>query len=748
MSDLCLPRYLTLLLMLVMMVPSAYAQRYQLTPSDRVDSLIAEMTLEEKVGQMTQVTLTAIAADGPRESGRVNLDPDKLREAILTYHVGSLFNVIDEALSLDGWRNLISEIQDVATRESRLGIPIIYGVDAVHGHNYLREGTIFPHNHGLAATFNRNLARRAGEVTGDEVLAAGTPWNFAPVLDVGRSAPWPRFYETFGEDVYVTSEMGREVIVGMQRSGRVAATMKHYLGYSAPDVPRDRAPANLTERQIREHFLPPFQAAIDAGAMTIMVNSGDIDAEPVHASRYWLTDVLRDELGFEGVIVSDWEDVIFLHTRHKIAPTLKDAVRMSVEAGLDMSMTPSDYDFAVYLAELVREGSIPESRIDESVRRILKLKEDLGLFDNAYPDTAAPELVATEASREAARLAARESITLLSNDGVLPLDCGARMLVTGPAASSLSALAGGWSYIWQGHDDALFPEGTPTFIDAMRTMASDVTYVAGADFTEEIDIDAAARAAADVDVAVIAVGESGYAEWMGDIRDLTLPDAQLRLIEAVQATGTPTVIVLAQGRPRIIHPYADQANAVVMAYWPGTEGAHAIADVLYGEYNPSGKLPFTYPRHPNALDTYDYKFNQDFGSPSYERTTGLLDPQYEFGHGLSYTTFAYDQLLVPSSVQAGGAFEVAVRVTNTGDRPGREAVLVFSRQHYASLVPYMQRLRAFDKIELQPGESTVVRFQLSTDDLRFASREGRMVLEPGMFDIMVGGLTATFEVVE
>ncbi len=733
---------------LAVAAPRAVAQRgHDPATVARVDALVARMTVEEKVGQMTQLTIGVLAAQGSPQRDSVRLDPAKLREALVQRHVGSLLNVIGGSLTLEGWHALIGQIQDVATRETRLGIPVLYGIDFVHGANYTRGGTIFPHNLGLAATFDVALARRAGEVTGDEALASGLPWNFAPVLDVGRQPLFPRFYETFGEDPLVAATLGRAAIEGMQRTGRVSATMKHYLAYSAPRTGRDRTPASVTPREIREIFLPPFAQAVRAGARAVMVNSGEIDGEPVHASRYWLTEVLRGELGFDGVIVTDWEDIYFLHTKHRVAPTIRDAVRMAIDAGIDMSMTPNDYGFTDELIGLVRDGVIPESRIDQSVRRILLLKAELGLLDAPYPDPTLHGRFATEASVRSAREAARRSITLLKNEGgILPLRKDARILVTGPAANSLTSLNGGWTYTWQGTDASHFPDGPRTLLEAMLRRGQDVRYVAGAGFTEATDAGAALRAAQDADVVVVAVGEDAYSEWVGNIDDLTLPEPQLRLIEAVQAAGKPVVLVLVEGRPRVISRVAEGARGIVMAYWPGMYGGDAIADVLFGDVNPSGKLPFTYPRHPNALATYDHRFtestNNDFG-----RGPGGFNPQWEFGHGLSYTTYAYRDLRLDArEIGAGDSLTVRVTVSNTGARAGRETVLLFTRQHYASVTPSMRRLRAFQSVELEPGQSRTVTFTLGADDLRFVGRDGRWVLEPGAFDVMVGGLTGTFRV--
>jgi beta-glucosidase len=713
--------------------------------ADRVEALLSRMTLEEKVGQMTQVTLAAVAAAEQDVDGHVRLDPARLREAIVEHHVGSILNVVNASLTLDGWRALLAEIQDVALNETRIGIPVVYGIDFVHGGNYLRTGTILPHNIGLAATFNRDLVRRSGVVTAEDALAAGLPWNFAPVMDVGRIQLWPRYYETFGEDPFLAAVLGREATEGLQQTGPVAATLKHYLGYSGSEVGRDRTPANLTERVVREYYLPPFRAGVEAGAMSVMVNSGEIDGVPLHASRYWLTDVLRGELGFDGVIVTDWEDVIFLHTRHRVAPSIKDAVRMAVEAGIDMSMTPHEYGFATFLAELVREGVVSEARVDESVRRILTMKQQLGLLDNALPDTAWRDRSGTATARAVARQAARESVTLLVNDGVLPLDRNARILVTGPAANALSPLHGGWTHTWQGTDSRYFPTDALTLLDAIRARGSRVTFAPGSGFEQPADIQAVVQAARRADVVIIAVGEDAYAEWVGDVMDLTLPAAQLELVRAVQATGTPTVLVLVQGRPRVISAVADAAAAIVMAYQPGMEGAEAIAEVLFGEHNPAGRLPFTYPRHPNALDTYDHRFAQTLGT-GFERSPTGFAPQFEFGHGLSYTTFGYSGLrLENSTMEAAGSMTVEVQVTNRGARAGQHSVLLFVRQHYASLTPAVRRLRGFEKIELAPGASQVVRFTLTAADLGFVGTDGTTRLEPGLFSVMVGDLEAVFE---
>ncbi|QXD15450.1 glycoside hydrolase family 3 C-terminal domain-containing protein [Rhodocaloribacter litoris] len=725
--------------------------------TERVEELLKRMTLEEKVGQMTQLTLQAVARAQPAQGAGdrlVELDPEKLREVLVTYHVGSLLNVVDHAQPLAHWQRLITQIQDVATQATRLGIPVIYGIDAVHGANYLIGGTLFPHNIGLAATFDTSLAYRAGRITTFETRASGIPWNFAPVLDLGRQPLWPRFYETFGEDVLLASAMGAATIRGFQAVppgglAPVAACAKHYVGYSAPASGKDRTTALIPERTLREYFLPPFRAAVEAGVKTVMVNSGDVNGIPVHASRYLLTDVLRGELGFEGVVVTDWEDIVKLHTVHRTAASIKEATRQALEAGIDMSMTPYDVRFYHDVLALVREGVLSEERIDDSVRRILRLKFELGLFRDPYPP-AVPEAAIHTADFEATALeVARRSLTLLENEGdLLPLRPGSRVLVTGPAAHSLTALNGGWTYTWQGRDASLFP-GKPTLLEALRERLGEerVVYVPGTTFDAVLDLEAAAAVARTVDVAVVAVGEDAYAEKPGDLDDLALPEAQRALVQAVTATGTPVVLVLVEGRPRLLGRAADAATAVLMAYWPGMEGGRAIAEVLAGDANPSGKLPFTYPRHPHDLLPYDHPVSSSFNIWLNEQTA--FRPQWPFGHGLSYTTFSYEDLRVErSTLSLTDTLYVHVTVRNTGDRAGWETVLLFVADEYASVAPPVRRLRAFRPVHLEPGQARPVTFSVPVHDLAFVGPENTRVVEPGTFRVEVGPLSDRFEVRE
>lgn len=548
-------------------------------------------------------------------------------------------------------------------------------------------------------------------------------------------------YETYGEDPYLCSVMGAQAVKGYQGSGpsidkfHVAACMKHYLGYSYPLSGKDRTPAWIPDRYMREYFLPSFRAAVQAGARTVMVNSSQINGVPVHASHYLLTDVLRGELGFDGVIVTDWQDIKYLHDRHHIAATQEDAVLMAIDAGVDMSMVPYDFSFYHYLLDLVKTGRVPVSRIDASVRRILRLKEQLGLFESPIPRTEDYPDFGSEASRQVSLAAARESITLLKNEGnVLPLAAGTKILVTGPCANTLRSLDGGWSYSWQGDVDDELGAGHPTILAALRKKlgADHVVYSEGVN---------AVSAASGVDAIVLCLGESSYAENPGNINDLSLPSDQTALALALAATGKPIILVLAEGRPRIVTRADSLSQATLTVYYPGNEGGEALADILTGDVNPSGRLPFTYPRYVNSLVNY-YRKDLENGNP--DDKTGY-DPLYEFGTGLSYTTFSYSHLRTDQPVlREGGVMTVSVDVRNTGSRSGKESVLLYTSEWYASISPDTKRLRAFQKIDLKPGESRTVTFALRPSDLAFIGDDGKPVTEPGTFTIRVGGEAVDF----
>jgi beta-glucosidase len=715
-------------------------------PTPQVEALLARMTLEEKIGQMTQLEI-GMVSNG--KGTKTRIDPAKLEKAVVKYGVGSILNVTDEVFTIDQWHDIIRQIQQSA-QSTRLKIPVIYGIDSIHGVNYTAGSTLFPQEIGMAATWNPELMKRAAEITAIETRACGIPWNFSPVLDLGRQPLWPRFYETFGEDPYLAKVMGVATVLGYEGTNiaakdHVAACLKHYMGYSFPLTGKDRSPAWIPENYLREYFMPTFQAAIAAGAHTIMVNSGEVNGVPVHASHYLLTDVLRNELGFRGMVVSDWEDIKKLVTQHRVAPTEKEATRVAVMAGIDMSMVPSDYSFSDNLMALVKEGAVPQARIDEAVARILRLKFELGLFASPMPDTTLKSKLGSAESRAVSLQAAHESITLLKNsDNLLPLAKGGKVLVTGPTADSLVSLNNGWSYTWQGTKSELYPKDRLTIRGAIEAKAGkqNVRYVPGSTLDKEVDIAEAAEAARNADVAIVCIGEGAYAETPGNIEDLTLDDAQLKLAAAVAATGKPVVLVLVEGRPRIISRIADGAHAILMAYNPSNEGGQAIADVLFGDYNPGGKLPFTYPRQANALIPYDHK-PYELQDTSFGNIASK--PQFEFGYGLSYTTFAYSNLrLEPKTASIDAEITVSVTVKNTGRTTGNEVVQLYVSDLVASITPPGKRLKRFAKIHLEPGQSKTLRFTLRQNDLSFVGPKNKPIVEPGEFEVMIARLTERF----
>ena len=722
-----------------------------------VEEKLAAMSVEDKVGQMTQITL-GILSDDDADDGR-SIDPDKLAEAIHEYRVGSILNTMGRSLSLEEWHGVIRTIQDEALSTAN-EIPVLYGIDAIHGANYTVGSTLFPHNIGLAASRDRELVARIAAVTAKEVRASGIRWNFDPVLDVGRNPLWPRFEETFGEDVWLVGQLGAAAITAYERNAldspvAVATSMKHFLGYSDPENGKDRTPAFIPEVELREHHVPSFAAGIDAGASTVMINSGSLNGMPVHGSKWLLTDLLRGELGFEGVVVSDWEDVIRLHTRHRIAATPREAVRLAVEAGIDISMVPNDYSFPELLTELVRSGEVEEARIDRSVTRILRLKYALGLFDNAYPEPEAVGNFADPAYRELALDAARATITLLDNTGgALPLPDGARLLVAGPAAENLGALHGSWSYTWQGDDEGAYPEGAKTLAAAAveRFGVGNVVVMAEANFAAAGNYDGVRlrTLAADVDAIVLALGEPAYAESPGVIDDLALPAEQVELAESAIATGKPVVLVLLEGRPRVLGDIIQGAAGIVQAYRPGSRGAQAIIEVLAGDHNPSGVLPYTYPRHTGDLLTYDRRASADVQQLTPGQVTRAgYNPAWPFGHGLGYTEFEYGELELDKTVLRNGErLAVSVAVRNTGNRDADKAVDLYVSDQFSSLAPAVRRLKRFDKVFIGAGESVTVQFGLNPDDLAFVNADLQRVVEPGAFTIHVGDKQAEFDYVD
>lgn len=720
----------------------------------RVDSVLAEMTLEEKVGQMTQLEIGMVTSGEHPET----IDPAKLEKAVQDYHVGSILNVGAGAYSLDHWHDIVGAIQDEA-QKTRLQIPVLYGIDAVHGANYTQEAVLFPQALGMAATWNPRLVQEASAITARDVRASGIPWNFSPVLDVGREPVWPRLYETFGEDPYLARVMGLAAVRGYQGSdpsapNRAAATLKHYVGYSGPDTGMDRTPARLTEAELREKFLPPFQAAIEAGALSVMVNSGEVNGVPAHASEYLLTDLLRTELGFEGLVVSDWRDIKKLVDLHHTAANEREATKQAVMAGVDMSMVPSDYSFYNHLLDLVRDGEVPEDRIDEAVRRILSVKMALGLFEAPMAGTDRTDEVGSQADRQVSLAAARESITLLRNDNeLLPLSGDEQVLVTGPTGHSMKSLHNGWTYTWQGEGlaEEMFPD-RPTIYEALRARVGDnrIRHVPATTLQEAKNIDAAVSAARSADVVVMSLGEGTYTETPGNIGSLALPDAQQMLLRQVSSeTDTPIALVLVEGRPRVVGDHASAPEAVLVAYNPGPEGGQALSDILYGDVNPSGHLPTTYPRSPVSAFPYDHTYSED---QDVQGGMDALRPLFEFGAGLSYTTFEYSDLTVSDTTWStgdmarGDSLSVSVTVTNAGGRTGKDVIQLYVRDLVASLTPAVKGLRRFAKVKLAPGASRTLTFRLGREDLAFVDQNGRSVVEPGTFALRVDTLETTLEV--
>lgn len=715
--------------------------------------LLKKMTLEEKVGQMTQVTFAVIAKGGWGDI-EGNVDPAALKKAVVEYHVGSILNVNAHAFSVDKWNAIITQIQD-EVKNTKLKIPVIYGLDGMHGQTYTLNSTLFPQNIAMAATRNTSLVSAAAKVTGKELRASGIRWNFAPVLDIGRQPLWSRFPETYGEDVFITKTMGTAAIKAYEADGlknptAVASCMKHYLGYSGPRNGKDRTPAYIPEIELREYYLPSFTAAVKAGASTVMVNSGEINGEPVHASKYLLTDLLRKELGFQGVIVSDWEDIIRLHTRHNVANSPRQAVAMAVNAGIDMSMVPSDFSFYNLLIEAVKKGEVPTSRIDDAVKRILVLKYKVGLFENPYPEAAAKINFGKPEYQTLALDAAHEAMTLLKNqNNILPLSKNIKVLVAGPAAQSITALNGCWSYTWQGNNEQWYPADSKTILQSVtdKVGAGNVITTTAKGFDNALNYDAAAltNAALTVDVIVLCIGENAYAESPGNTRELALPDEQIALAKAAAATGKPVILILTEGRPRFITSIEPSMKGVLMAYWSGKKTAEAIADVLFGDYNPDGLLPFSYPKSMGEIVMYDRKPSEEIREVFNDDIHTGYEPLYAFGHGLSYTTFEYSNLqLSKTTITANEKLTVSITVKNTGNRDGKHAVELYTRDMYASITPSMKRLRAFSKINLKAGESKTVSFGIDKNDLAFVNAKLKTVTEAGEFEVQIGSQKIKF----
>lgn len=709
----------------------------------KVDSVLKSLSLEEKVGEMTQLTLDMLCVGEPYKLEEPHrLDTAKLNEVLVDLNVGSILNCGGHAYEKEKWLEFISVIQEYATKKKASGIPVLYGIDAIHGTNYTLNSTLFPQQINLAATWDPTQAVEMGRITAMETRMSGIPWTFSPVLDVARDPRWPRFWETFGEDVYLVTEMGNATVEGYQGNSadslNIAACLKHYLGYSTTLSGKDRTPAWIPERQLREYFLPPFKAAIDKGARTIMVNSGEINGIPVHINKHILTTILREELGFEGVVLTDWEDIVYLMSRHKVAANYKDAIEMAIEAGIDMSMVPTDIKFPKLLKELVEEGRISEARIDQSVRRILKLKFELDLFNNPVPIAQDPSLFATKESAEKSYYSAAESIVLLKNkDNILPMKETTPVLLSGPTANSLNCLNGGWTGTWQGTDPKYNTEGKSNIKEAFEVhFGASLNYVESPFGKADIAIPTLKKNARAAEAIVLAIGESPYTETPGDIESMDLEKDQLELVKAAAETGLPVIVVLVEGRPRTINEIASLADAIIWAGLPGNEGARALADILTGTVNPSGKLPFTYPRNPSSFTTYDHKYT-DRIDPNFG--TNAFDPLFEFGHGLSYTTFDYSDLSIEKdTLGRDDMLRLTISVSNTGEIVGKEVVQVYSSDLVASITPSVKRLRAFEKVELQPGEKKNLEIEIPVSRLAFVGKDLDWTVESGEFELTVG----------
>jgi beta-glucosidase len=708
----------------------------------RIDELLKEMTIQEKIGQMTQINNSEIVTSADWGAGadlkiEIALDTAKLGKMLRKYHVGSFLNGI--AVPAETWFAFYKDIQEYNMKVSRLKIPIIYGIDHMHGPNYLEGATVFPHAINTAATYNNQFPADMAHVTAIETADLGHQWLFAPVLDVARTPLWGRFYETLGESPYVSATMGSIFVRTVQENQaiapyRIAATAKHFFAYSDPKYGWDRGPVDISDQSLYEFHLPSFKAAIDAGIKTVMINSGEINGEPVHASHWVLTEILRHQLKFKGVAVTDWEDIIRLYRNHNVAENEKEATYKAITAGVDVAMTPYTTTFCDLLLELVNEGRISQERIDLSVSRILRLKLELGLFENPYPRNDRFDRIGNQENRTKALNAARESIVLMKNDGVLPLnpDGIRNVLVTGPTGNLKQPLAGGWTLRWIPAQEDIYPENMLTLFTALQQEFRNVTWANG--------IKEVRSSAAQADAIIVAVGEMPYSEGFGSITDLNLPEDQVELVEAAQATGKPVIMVVIAGRPRIITKIYPGCKAVLFAGLPGFEGAQAIAEVLSGKVNPSAKLSFNYPHSVNRLLPHNHKISEVQLAHEIDNPISLLP----FGEGLSYTTFEYTNLQLSDSVlaDASGSVNATVTVKNTGSRSGKEAVLWFLHDEVASISRPVKELKYYEKIALEPGESKIVTFSISpSKDLTFPDKTGSVVLEDGYFKVMVGPLS-------
>ena len=730
----------------------------------QVEQTLKKLTLEEKIGQMMELVTDLFGAND--KNGVFYIDEHKTDSILSRYKIGSILNAPNTcAPTAKQWEKYISQIQKISMK--RIGVPCVFGLDQNHGSTYTQDGTLFPQNINVAATFNREIARRSAEATAYETRAVSVPWTYSPTVDLGRDARWPRIWENFGEDCYLSSEMGKEMVYGFQGEDpnnidqyHIATSMKHFMGYGVPWTGKDRTPAYISPADLREKHFAPFLAGLQAGALTVMVNSASVNGMPMHANKEILTGWLKEETGWDGVLITDWADINNLYTREMIAKDKKDALRIAINAGIDMIMEPYSCDACGYLIELVKEGKIPMSRIDDACRRVLRMKYRLDLFKNPTQKLKNYPKFGGEEFAKLALEGATESMVLLKNeklqDGnpVLPLAKGKKILLTGPNANQMRCLDGGWSYTWQGHRTDEFAGKYNTIYEAFCNeygkenvvLNQGVTYNETGKYWEENEpqIQGAVDAAKNVDVIVACIGENSYTETPGNLTDLWLSENQRNLVKELAKTGKPVILVLNEGRPRLIADIEPLAQGIIDILIPGNMGGDALVNLVSGKSNFSGKMPYTYPKEINSLANYDFKKSEEVGTMegAYDYNAKITQ-QWGFGHGLSYTFYQYSNLKVSQSdFRHGDIIKVSVDVKNTGKVAGKESVLLFSSDLIASMVPDGRRLRAFDKIELQPGETKTVTFDLNADDLAFVGYDGKWVLEEGDFKLMIADQSA------
>lgn len=725
----------------------------------QVEQTLKKLTLEEKIGQMMELVTDLFGAND--KNGVFYIDEHKTDSILSRYKIGSILNAPNTcAPTAKQWEKYIAQIQKISMK--RIGIPCVFGLDQNHGSTYTQGGTLFPQNINVAATFNREIARRSAEATAYETRAVSVPWTYSPTVDLGRDARWPRIWENFGEDCYLSSEMGKAMVYGFQGEDpnnidqyHIATSMKHFMGYGVPWTGKDRTPAYISPADLREKHFAPFLAGLQAGALTVMVNSASVNGVPMHANKEFLTGWLKEETGWDGVLITDWADINNLYTREMVAKDKKDALRIAINAGIDMIMEPYSCDACGYLVELVKEGKIPMSRIDDACRRVLRMKYRLDLFKNPTQKLKNYPKFGGEEFAKLALEGATESMVLLKNEGnILPLQHGKKILLTGPNANQMRCLNGGWSYTWQGHRADEFAGKYNTIYEAFCNeygkesviLNQGVTYNEKGKYWEENEpqIQEAVAAAKDADVIVACIGENSYTETPGNLTDLWLSENQRNLVKALAQTGKPVILVLNEGRPRLIADIEPLAQGIINILIPGNMGGDALANLVSGKSNFSGKMPYTYPKEINSLANYDFKKSEEVGTMegAYDYNAKITQ-QWGFGYGLSYTSYKYSNLKVSQSdFRHGDIIKVSVDVKNTGKVAGKESVLLFSSDLIASIVPDGRRLRAFDKVELQPGETKTVTFELKADDLAFVGWNGKWRLEEGDFKLMIADQSA------